>query len=66
MLVDDDHDDADNDDRRGGKKNRLVRSVNGLIILLFVTVKKDLSQSSRFLSPVVKRNKTSQALLFLR
>ena len=41
-------------------------AVNGLIIVPFVTVKKDLTQSSRFLSPVVKRNKTSQALLFLR
>ena len=60
-------DDADSFDRRGGKKKAdWFGAVNGLIIVLFVTVKKDLSQSSRFLSPVVKRNKTSQALLFLR
>ena len=49
MLVDDNDDDADGDDRRGGKKRTYwFGAVNGLIIVLFVTVKKDLSQSSRF------------------
>ena len=44
MLVDDNDDDADNDDRRGGKKKTdWFGAVNGLIIVLFVTVKKDLS-----------------------